>query len=91
MTLMHHFNIKGVIGKGGMGSRTLKACQEVPAVYFHAIGGAATLLAEKVKKVKAVYILEFGVPEALWVFEVKDFPLIVTMDAHGNSLQVDVK
>jgi fumarate hydratase subunit beta len=89
--VMHHFNLKGIIGKGGMGVKTLEACQEVPAVYFHAIGGAATIIAEKVKRVKAVYKLEFGVPEALWVIEVKDFPVIVTMDAHGSSLHADVK
>ncbi len=84
--VMKHFNLKGVIGKGGMGAKTLKGCQEVPAVYFHAIGGAATLIAQSVAKVLGVYKLEFGVPEAIWVIEVKDFPVVVTMDAHGQSL-----
>ena len=84
--VMHHFNLKGVIGKGGMGPKTLKACQEVPGVYFHAIGGAASLIAESVQKVLGVYKLDFGVPEAIWVIEVKDFPVVVTMDSHGNSL-----
>jgi len=84
--VMSHFNLKGVIGKGGMGPKTLKGCQEVPGVYFHAIGGAATLIAQSVKKVMGVYKLDFGVPEALWVIEVKDFPAVVTMDAHGQSL-----
>jgi len=84
--VMKHFNLKGVIGKGGMGAKTLKGCQEVPAVYFHAIGGAATLIAQSVIKVLGVYKLEFGVPEAIWVIEVKDFPVVVTMDAHGQSL-----
>ena len=84
--VMHHFNLKGVIGKGGMGPRTLKACQEVPGVYFHAIGGAASLIAESVQKVLGVYKLDFGVPEAIWVIDVKDFPVVVTMDSHGNSL-----
>jgi len=80
-----HFNVKGVIGKGGMGPKTLKGCQDVPFVYFHAIGGAASFIAQSVKKVLGVYKLEFGVPEALWVIEVKDFPVVVTMDAHGES------
>jgi len=83
--VMKHFNIKGVIGKGGMGPKTLKGCEETPAVYFHAIGGAASYIAQSVKKVLGVYKLEFGVPEAMWVVEVKDFPVVVTMDAHGQS------
>ena len=83
--VMRHFNIKGVIGKGGMGAKTLKGCQEVPFVYFHAIGGAASYIAQSVQKVLGVYKMEFGVPEAMWVIEVKDFPVVVTMDAHGGS------
>jgi fumarate hydratase subunit beta len=84
--VMKHFNIKGVIGKGGMGPKTLKGCEETPGVYFHAIGGAASFLAQTVQKVLGVYKLEeFGVPEAMWVIEVKDFPVVVTMDAHGVS------
>ncbi|MEN6300414.1 MAG: FumA C-terminus/TtdB family hydratase beta subunit [Anaerolineaceae bacterium] len=83
--VMHHFNLKGVIGKGGMGAKTLKACQEVPGVYLHAIGGAASLIAQTVVKVLGVYKLEFGVPEAMWVIQVKDFPAVVTMDSHGQS------
>ncbi len=83
--VMQHFNLKGVIGKGGMGPRTLKGCQETPAVYFHAIGGAASYIAQRVTKVLDVYKLEFGVPEAMWVIEVRDFPVVVTMDAHGGS------
>jgi fumarate hydratase class I len=83
--VMHHFNLKGVIGKGGMGAKTLKACQEVPGVYLHAIGGAASLIAQTVVKVLSVYKLEFGVPEAMWVIQVKDFPAVVTMDSHGQS------
>ena len=88
--VMRHFNLKGVIGKGGMGAKTLQACQEVPAVYFHAVGGAASLIAQSVQKVHGVYKLDFGVPEAMWVIEVKDFPVVVTMDAHGNSLHSKV-
>jgi fumarate hydratase subunit beta len=89
--VMEHFNIKGVIGKGGMGPKTLQGCQDVPGVYFHAVGGAATLIAQSVKQVKTVYKLDFGVPEAMWVIEVEDFPVVVTMDAHGNSLHKTVE
>jgi len=88
---MRHFNLRGVIGKGGMGPKTLQACQEVPGVYFHAIGGAASWIAQSVKRVLGVYKLEFGVPEAMWVIEVEDFPAVVTMDAHGQSLHAVVE
>ena len=83
--VLKHFNIKGVIGKGGMGAKTLQGCQDTPAVYFHAIGGAASYIAQTMTKVLGVYKLDFGVPEALWVIKVKEFPAVVTMDAHGNS------
>ena len=79
------YGLRGVIGKGGMGAKTLKGCQEVPFVYFHAIGGAASYIAQSVQKVLGVYKMEFGVPEAMWVIEVKDFPVVVTMDSHGGS------
>lgn len=89
--VIKYFNLKGVIGKGGMGAKTLQACQEQPAVYFHAIGGAATLIAQTVKKVLTVHKLEFGVPEAMWVIEVEDFPVVVTMDSHGVSIHDQVE
>jgi fumarate hydratase subunit beta len=88
--VMRHFNLKGVVGKGGMGLKTLKACQEIPAVYFHAIGGAASLIAKSVQRVLGVQKLEFGSPEALWIIEVRDFPAVVTMDSKGNSLHETV-
>lgn len=89
--VMKHFNLKGVIGKGGMGPKTLAACEEVPGVYLHAIGGAASLIAQTITRVMGVYKLDFGVPEAMWVTEIKDFPVVVTMDAHGGSLHVSVE
>lgn len=89
--VMRHFNVRGVIGKGGMGAKTLQACQDVPGVYFHAIGGAAAFIAASVKRVLGVYKLDFGVPEAIWVIEVQDFPAVVTMDAHGSSLHQSVR
>jgi fumarate hydratase class I len=88
--IMRHFNMKAVIGKGGMGEKTLAACSEVPGVYLHAIGGAASLIAQSVKEVRKVLKLEFGVPEAMWVIEVQDFPAVVTMDSHAGSLHADV-
>lgn len=88
--VMQHFKLKAVIGKGGMGPKTLAACREVPGVYLHAIGGAGTLIAQTVTGVQGVHKLDFGVPEAMWVIEVRDFPAVVTMDAHGGSLHAEV-
>ena len=84
--VMGHFGVRAVIGKGGMGAKTLAGCRQHGAVYLHAIGGAATLIAESVKQVLAVHKLEFGVPEAFWQIRVEDFPCVVTMDSHGQSL-----
>ncbi len=86
------YNVRGVIGKGGMGPKTAEGLKKCGAVYFHAVGGAGTLIANSVTEVKEVHKLEeFGTPEAFWVIEVKDFPLVVTMDSHGGSIHKDVK
>lgn len=85
--VIKHFGLRAVIGKGGMGPKTLAANQQYGAVYLHAVGGAATLIASYVKEVLAVYKKEeLGVPEAFWVVRVEGFPAVVTMDAHGASL-----
>ncbi len=85
------YNVRGVIGKGGMGDKTSEGLKRCGAVYFHAVGGAGTLIANTVKKVVKVFKLEeFGTPEAFWVIEVEDFPLVVTMDSHGNSIHKEV-
>jgi fumarate hydratase subunit beta len=85
--IIRDFGLRGVIGKGGMGERTLAACKEHGCVYLHAVGGAAQVLAECIKKVCNVYFYDqFGAPEAIWEFEVADFPAVVTMDALGQSL-----
>jgi tartrate/fumarate subfamily iron-sulfur-dependent hydro-lyase beta chain len=89
--IIRDFGVRGVIGKGGMGDRTLAACKEHGCVYLHAIGGAAQVLAECVKKVRNVYFAEqFGSPEAIWELEIENFPAVVTIDAHGNSLHKEV-
>lgn len=87
-----HFGMRGVIGKGGMGASTLQACQDYGAAYFHAVGGAASLIADSVKQVVSVYKKEeFGVPEAFWVIRVEGFPVVVTMDSHGQSIHDQVE
>jgi fumarate hydratase subunit beta len=88
--VMKHFRLRAVIGKGGMGAKTLQGCQDGGAVYLHAIGGAASLIAQSVKEVLAVYKMDFGVPEAFWIIRVEDFPAVVTMDSHGNSLHTQI-
>jgi fumarate hydratase class I len=88
--IIEKFKIRAVIGKGGMGPKTLEACKKVGCVYLHAVGGAAQVLAECVTEVVGVSLEEFGSPEAIWAFRVKDFPAVVTMDAHGNSLHASV-
>lgn len=86
------FNIRGIIGKGGMGSKTLEALKKFGCAYFQAVGGASSFLATKILKVKDVWMLEeFGMAEAMWAFEVKDFPVVVTMDSKGNSLYKHVE
>lgn len=89
--VIRKFGVRVVIGKGGMGPKTLAALKESGAVYVSAIGGAAQFYARCVEKVSGVSLLEFGVPEAMWHLHVKDFPVIVTMDSHGNSLHKDVE
>jgi fumarate hydratase subunit beta len=86
------YGLRGVIGKGGMGPKTLKGLQEHGAVYLHAVGGTAQVLAKAVVKVEQVFQLkEFGVPEALWVIQVESFPVVVTMGSHGGSLHATVE
>jgi fumarate hydratase, class I len=90
--VIRKFGIRAVIGKGGMGKKTLAALQEHGAVYLNAIGGAAQYYVKCIEDVTGVDFLdEFGIPEAMWHFQVRDFPAIVTMDSHGNSLHADVE
>jgi fumarate hydratase class I len=89
--VIRDLGLRGVIGKGGMGEKTIKACKEYGCVYLHAVGGAAQVLAERVTRVPNVYMMEeFGAPEAIWEFIMADFPAVVTIDAHGNSLHRQV-
>jgi len=85
------YGVRAVIGKGGMGAKTLAALREAGAVYLNAIGGAAQFYSRTITSVDGVSLLEFGTPEAMWHLTVENFPAIVTMDAHGNSLHKDVE
>ncbi|MCK1997656.1 fumarate hydratase [Psychrobacillus psychrodurans] len=88
--IMKKFGIRAVIGKGGMGPKTLAALSEHGGVYLNAIGGAAQYYADCIKGVDGVDLMEFGIPEAMWHLRVEKFTAVVTMDSHGNSLHADV-
>jgi tartrate/fumarate subfamily iron-sulfur-dependent hydro-lyase beta chain len=87
------YGVNIIIGKGGMGDRTEKALQKFTGVYTAYTGGAGALAAEKVETVVGVYWLEeLGMPEAVWIFKVKEFgPLVVAIDSHGRSIYKDLK
>jgi fumarate hydratase, class I len=89
--IIKRYGVRAVVGKGGMGGKTLAAMKDHGAVYLNAIGGAAQYYARCINEVLDVKLLEFGIPEAMWHLRVTDFPAIVTMDAHGNSLHADVE
>jgi fumarate hydratase class I len=89
--VIQRYGVRAVIGKGGMGPKTLAAMKEHGAVYLNGIGGAAQFYARTVEQVKGVHLFDFGIPEAMWHLQVKNFVAIVTMDAHGNSLHADVE
>ena len=89
--VIKRYGVRIVCGKGGMGAKTLEALKEAGAVYLNAIGGAAQFYARSITSVDGVSLLEFGTPEAMWHLTLQDFPAIVTMDSHGNSLHRDVE
>jgi fumarate hydratase, class I len=89
--IIKRYGVRAVIGKGGMGAKTLAGLAESGAVYLNAVGGAAQFYARTITRVDGVSLLEFGTPEAMWHLTLDAFPAIVTMDAHGNSLHTDVE
>lgn len=79
------YGIKTIIGKGGF--RNTNIFKKTKMVYLHSLSGCGALLAKKIVKVHSVSKLqEFGMPEAIWEIEVKDFPVLVTIDSKGNNL-----
>ena len=90
--VIREYGVRGIIGKGGMGAGTLEALKETGSVYFQTVGGAAVYLADRIKKTLNVWKLEeFGPTEAMWLFEIEDFPAIVTMDSHGNNIHSEIE
>ena len=89
--VIKRYGVRAVIGKGGMGPKTLAALKDAGAVYLNGIGGAAQFYSRTVEEVLGVSLLEFGIPEAMWRLRVNGFAAIVTMDAHGNSLHAGIE
>jgi fumarate hydratase class I len=84
--------VRLVIGKGGMGAATQAACARYGCVYLQAVGGAAALLAQRIKRVDGVSFLEaFGATEALWQLEVEALEAVVGIDTHGRNLFDEVR
>ncbi len=81
------FKPRIIVGKGGMGKRTADAMAKFGAVYCAFTGGAAVLAAKSITHVTGVEWLDLGMPEAMWILEIKQFgPLVVAIDSHGNNL-----
>jgi fumarate hydratase class I len=89
--IIKKYGVRAIVGKGGMGAKTLQALEDAGAVYLNAVGGAAQFYAKCIERTDGVSLTEFGTPEAMWHLWVRDFPAIVTMDAHGNSLHKDIE
>jgi fumarate hydratase class I len=90
--IIRAYGLRGIMGKGGMGEKTGQALRENGCVYLHTIGGAAVYLARRIVRTLGVWKLEeFGQAEAMWFFEVGDFPAIVTMDVHGKDIHREVE
>ena len=85
--LIEQCRVRVIIGKGGMGEATRRACAAFGCVYLHAVGGAASVIAERIEKVVNVHFLrEFGSAEAVWEMVAKGLEAVVTIDAHGHSV-----
>jgi L(+)-tartrate dehydratase beta subunit len=89
--LIRDYGVRAMIGKAGFLQDTVEAMEKFGGVYLAIVGGAAALETEQIEEIEEVW-WEDLMPECLWKFRVKNFgPLIVAIDAHGNSLYRDVK
>jgi len=88
--LIQKAGIRLIIGKGGMGPRTVEACVKFGAAYAIYPGGAGALAARSIEEVEGVEWIDLGMPEAMWILKVRDFgPLLLTIDSHGGDLYAD--
>ena len=90
--IIERHGVRVIIGKGGMGPKTLEACRRFGCVYLQAVGGAAAVIAQRIVRVQDVWFFdEFGATEAIWKLEVSKLETVVGMDAHGASLFESVR
>jgi len=88
---VEEFGVRVIVGKGGMLTEAREALKRKGAVFLASVGGVGSLYAKQIHRVKEVHWLDLGIPEAVWVLEMKDFgPLLVAMDSHGKSLYADL-
>lgn len=81
-----HTGVRIIVGKGGMGPETQRACQEFGALHLVFPAGNAVLAATEVEEIEQANWKELGMPETLWTCHVKEFgPLIVSIDTHGRN------
>ena len=84
---IRNFNIKIILGKGGMTGQTITAFKKYNVLYGAITGGTSLIWANKITKVEAVEWIDLGIPEALWKIKVKEFgPILVAIDSNGNSI-----
>ncbi len=82
---MYEYGVKATIGKGNRGQAVIDSLVQHKAVYLIAVGGLGATLAQRIKSAKVIAYPELGT-EALWEFEVEDFPTIVANDARGRDV-----
>lgn len=84
--LIETYGVRAIVGKGGLLQGSVDTMARIGGVYLAIVGGAAALATTQIEDIEQVW-WEDLMPECLWKFRVKDFgPLIVAIDAHGNSL-----
>jgi L(+)-tartrate dehydratase beta subunit len=89
--LLREYGVRAVVGKAGLLRGSVEVMRDFGAVYLAIVGGAAALETLQIEEIEEVW-WEDLMPECLWKFRVRDFgPLIVAIDAHGNSLYQQVQ
>jgi len=90
--IIEQHRVRVIVGKGGMGEATRRACAKFGCIYVQAVGGAAAVLAQRIRSVEAVYFLrEFGTADALWELVVEGLDGVVAIDTRGRSLHSRVR
>ncbi|HEY6359245.1 MAG TPA: FumA C-terminus/TtdB family hydratase beta subunit [Vicinamibacterales bacterium] len=89
--LLERYQVRAIVGKGGLLQASVEALQRLGGVYLAIVGGAAALETTQIEEIEDVW-WEDLMPECLWRFRVRNFgPLVVAIDAQGHSLYRDVE